>query len=130
MCGLVETLTSQKIDSATPIRTPASTPKTRAPSRAATATPKSNRLTRNRRLISGRSIIPMTTASMMIAASTGFGRPEKSGARSSRVSRTANPMVSEASPDLAPEWSLSELADRLVETGIPWRSPAPVLANP
>ena len=39
------------------------------------------------------------------------------------------PEVSEASPVRAPEWSLSELADRLVETGIPWSSPAPVLAT-
>ena len=38
------------------------------------------------------------------------------------------PEVSEASPVRAPDRSLSELADRLVETGIPWSSPAPVLA--
>ena len=33
-------------------------------------------------------------------------------------------------PDLAPEWSLSELAERLVETGMPWRRPEPALAKP
>ena len=30
----------------------------------------------------------------------------------------------------APADSLSELAERLVETGIPWNSPAPTLAIP
>ena len=30
----------------------------------------------------------------------------------------------------APEDSLSELADRLVETGIPWNTPAPAFAMP
>ena len=30
----------------------------------------------------------------------------------------------------APEDSLSELADRLVETGIPWKAPAPAFAMP
>ena len=74
--------------------------------------------------------MPMTTASMMKAASTGLGRSEKSGARSSSVSRTVTPEVSEARPVLAPEWSFSELADRLVETGMPWNRPAPVLAIP
>jgi hypothetical protein len=76
------------------------------------------------------SIMPMTTASMMSAASTGFGRKENSGARTRRVSSTVSPEVIEASPVRAPEWSLSELADRLVETGMPWNSPAPVFANP
>ena len=39
------------------------------------------------------------------------------------------PEVREASPVRAPEWSLSELADRLVETGMPWNSPAPAFAS-
>ena len=69
---------------------------------AATATQKSNRLTRKSRRISGRSIMPITTASMMSAASTGFGRSEKSGARTSSVSRTVTPGVSDASPVRAP----------------------------
>ena len=30
----------------------------------------------------------------------------------------------------APEDSLSELAERLVETGMPWNSPAPAFAMP
>ena len=30
----------------------------------------------------------------------------------------------------APEDSLSELADRLVDTGMPWKTPAPTFAIP
>ncbi len=74
--------------------------------------------------------MPMTTASMMSAASTGLGRLEKSGARKSSVRITVTPEVSDATPVFAPEWSLSELADRLVETGIPWKTPEAVLARP
>ena len=66
---------------------------------------------------------------MIRAASTGWGRFEKSGARKSSVSRTVTPEVRDARPVFAPEWSFSELADRLVETGIPWNSPAAVLAS-
>ena len=39
-------------------------------------------------------------------------------------------MTSEASGVRAPADSLSELADRLVETGIPWKTPAPTFAMP
>ena len=39
----------------------------------------------------GTFIMPMTTASMISAASTGLGRLEKSGARKSSVSRTVAP---------------------------------------
>ena len=46
------------------------------------------------------------------------------------MSRTTTPDVSEARPVRAPEWSFSELADRLVETGIPWNTPAPTFAMP
>ena len=91
---------------------------------------KSNRWTRASRRISGTFIMPITTASMIKAASTGLGRLEKSGAKKSRVRRTVTPDVSEARPVRAPEWSFSELAERLVETGIPWSRPAPVLAMP
>ena len=97
---------------------------------AATAIQKSKRTTRARRRISGTSIIPMTTASMIRAASTGLGRTEKTGASTSRVARTITPMASDASPVRAPEWSFSELADRLVETGIPSNRPAPTFAVP
>ena len=111
-----------------PMTTPARTPKANVLTMATTATQKSNLCTRKSRRISGRSIMPITTASMIRAASTGLGRSEKSGARKSSVSSTMTPEVSEASPVRAPDRSLSELADRLVETGIPWSSPAPVLA--
>ena len=40
------------------------------------------------------------------------------------------PEVIDASPVRAPEWSLSELAERLVETGMPCRTPEPMLASP
>ena len=97
---------------------------------AAIAIQKSKRATLARRRISGTSIIPMTTASMIRAASTGLGRTEKTGARTRRVSRTVTPEVSDARPVRAPEWSFRELADRLVETGIPWNRPAPAFAMP
>ena len=90
---------------------------------------KSNRWTRASRRISRTFIIPITTASMIKAASTGLGRLENSGARNSSVRRTVTPETIEAIPDRAPEWSFNELADRLVETGIPWNSPAPVFAS-
>ena len=38
-------------------------------------------------------------------------------------------MVREATGVVAPDDSFSELADRLVETGIPWNTPAPTFAN-
>ena len=90
----------------------------------------SNRWTRASRRISGTSIMPFTTASMIKAASTGLGRPEKSGAKKTSVSSTITPDVIEASPDRAPVWSFRELADRLVDTGMPWNNPAPVFASP
>ena len=66
--------------------TPARTPAESTPTIAAAAIQKSKRLTRCRRRSSATSIIPKTTASMMIAASTAFGRSEKSGASTSSVS--------------------------------------------
>ena len=42
--------------------------------------------------------MPITTASMISAASTGLGRSENSGARNSSVSRTITPEVIEARP--------------------------------
>ena len=90
---------------------------------------KSKRCTRARRRISPTSIMPITTASMIRAASTGLGKPENSGARNSRASRTVTPETIDARPVLAPEWSFNELAERLVDTGIPWNSPAPMFAS-
>ena len=43
---------------------------------------------------------------------------------------TSAPVASDASGVRAPEDSLSELADRLVETGMPWNTPAPAFAMP
>ena len=97
---------------------------------AAMAIQKSKRCTLARRRISGTSIMPMTTASMIKAASTGLGRSENRGARKTSVRRTIAPEVSEATPERAPVWSFKELADRLVETGIPWNSPEPTFAMP
>ena len=54
--------------------TPARMPNTRVPRSAAPATQKSTRDTRRSRRISARSIIPITTASMMRAARTGLGK--------------------------------------------------------
>ena len=39
-------------------------------------------------------------------------------------------MISEATGVLAPADSFSELADRLVDTGMPWNTPAPTFAIP
>ncbi len=113
-----------------PMTIPKSTPAESTPTKAATAIQKSNLDTRRNRENSFRSIIPNTTASMMMAARTAFGSSEKSGARKSSVRITSPPVVSDATGVRAPADSLSELADRLVETGIPWMRPAPTLAIP
>ena len=97
---------------------------------ARTTIQKSTRLTLHSRRSSATSIMPNTTASMMIAASTGLGRSENSGASTSRVRTTMIPVTSEAIGVRAPDESLSELADRLVDTGIPWNTPDPRLAMP
>lgn len=117
--GGVATEISQRSDSPIPIITPASTPNASVPTMAATAIQKSKRCTLASRRISGRSIMPMTTASMINAARTGLGNCEKIGAKMSRVSKTMMPEIRDARPVPAPEWSLRELADRLVETGMP-----------
>ena len=67
--GRVATEMSQSSDSPIPIITPASTPNTSVPAMAAIAIQKSKRCTLARRRISGTSIMPMTTASMIRAAS-------------------------------------------------------------
>ena len=67
---------------------------------------------------------------MMSAPSTGLGSFENSGASTRSVSSTSPPVTSEASGVRAPADSLSELADRLVETGMPSKTPAPTLAIP
>ena len=113
-----------------PITTPARTPAESTPRTAATAIQKSNRVTRYRRRSSGRSIIPNTTASMMIAASTAFGSCENSGASTISVASTRAPVTSEATGVRAPAASFSELAERLVDTGMPWKTPAPTFAIP
>ena len=97
---------------------------------ASTAIQKSTRLTRHSRRISRTSIIPNTTASMMIAASTGLGRSENSGASTSSVRTTTTPVTIDAIGVRAPDESFSELADRLVDTGMPWNTPAPTLDMP
>ena len=71
-----------------PTTTPRSTPTDSTPMTAAIAIQKSNGFTRRSRRNSARSIIPKTTASMMIAARTAFGSSEKSGARRIKVART------------------------------------------
>ena len=121
---------SQINDSPIPTITPASTPRSSVPAMAATAIQKSKGCTRRSRRISGTSIIPITTASMISAASTGLGRSENSGARKRRVRRTIRPDVIEARPVRAPLWSFNELAERLVETGMPCTRPAPTFAMP
>ena len=97
---------------------------------AATAIQKSNRVTRCSRRSSGTSIIPNTTASMITAARTAFGRSENSGASTISVSSTSAPVISDATGVRAPADSFNELAERLVDTGMPWNTPAPTLAMP
>ena len=97
---------------------------------AATAIQKSNGVTRWSRRSSGRSIIPNTTASMITTPSTALGRCENTGASTSSVASTSAPVTSDATGVRAPADSLSELADRLVETGMPWNTPAPTFAMP
>ena len=67
---------------------------------------------------------------MITAASTAFGRAEKSGASTISVSSTRPPVISEATGVRAPADSFSELADRLVETGMPWNTPGPDVRHP
>ena len=74
--------------------------------------------------------MPNTTASMITAPSTALGRSENSGARKTSVASTRPPVTSEDSCVRAPADSFSELADRLVDTGMPWNRPAPTLAIP
>ena len=76
------------------------------------------------------SIIPKTTASMITAPRTAFGRCENTGASTISVAITSAPVVSEATGVCAPADSFRELAERLVETGIPWNTPAPTFAIP
>ena len=130
MDGRVATWISQSRDSTMPTTTPRSTPTDSTPMTAATAIQKSNRFTRRSRRNSATSIIPNTTASMMIAARTALGSSEKSGASRISVARTIPPVASEATGVRAPADSFSELAERLVETGMPWNTPAPRLAIP
>ena len=79
---------------------------------------KSNRVTRRSRRSSGTSIIPNTTASMITAPRTAFGRSENSGASSSSVRISSPRVISEAIGVLAPADSFSELAEMLVENGM------------
>ena len=74
--------------------------------------------------------MPNTTASMIRAANTGLGRSENNGARINNVSTIRTPVVSDDTGVLAPDSSLSELAERLVETGMPCSTPEPTLAMP
>ena len=67
---------------------------------------------------------------MMIAARTGLGRSENSGANTSSVSTTTAPVTTDAIWVRAPDASASELADRLVDTGIPWKIPLPTFDMP
>ena len=46
------------------------------------------------------------------------------------VASTSAPVTRDATGVLAPADSFSELADRLVDTGIPWNTPAPTFAIP
>ncbi len=117
--GRVATWISHSNDSTMPTTTPSRTPTDSTPTTAATAIQKSNRFTRQSRRNSARSIIPKTTASMMIAARTAFGSSENSGASRISVARTIPPVAREATGVLAPADSFSELAERLVETGMP-----------
>ena len=74
--------------------------------------------------------MPKTTASMITTPSTALGSSENSGARTSRVPNTRPPVTSDATGVRAPAPSFSELAERLVETGMPWNTPAPMFAIP
>ena len=113
-----------------PTTTPSSTPTDRTPRVAAIAIQKSNRLTRRSRRNSLTSIIPNTTASMMIAARTALGSSENTGASRISVAMTIAPVASDATGVLAPADSFSELAERLVETGIPWNDAGADVGHP
>ena len=128
--GRVATWISQTSDSTMPTRHPGGRRPTAPRGAAAIAIQKSNRFTRRSRRNSATSIIPNTTASMMIAARTALGSSENTGASRISVAMTIPPVASDATGVRAPADSFSELAERLVETGMPWKTPAPTLAIP
>lgn len=67
---------------------------------------------------------------MIRAPRTALGRSENNGARISIVSTTITPVTIDATGVRAPEASFNELADKLVDTGMPWNNPAPRLDIP
>ena len=100
--GRVVTLMSHSSDRTMPTTTPRRTPTDSTPMTAASAIQKSNGFTRRSRRNSATSIIPKTTASMMIAARTALGSSEKSGASRISVATTIPPVASEATGVLRP----------------------------
>ena len=114
-----------------PITTPASTPAESTPTNAATAIQKSKRLTRQQAPQLADVDHPEDDR---VDDDRGEDRLRQVARRAARARRasasTSPPVASEASGVRAPADSLSELADRLVETGIPWKTPAATLAIP
>ena len=115
----------------TPMTTPASTPAESTPTIAATAIQKSNRVTRCRRRSSRDVDHPEDDR---VDDHRGEHRPSAGPRRAARArsasAARAPPVTSDATGVRAPADSFSELADRLVETGIPWNTPAPTFAMP
>jgi hypothetical protein len=119
--------------------TPASTPVATTPAIAATAIQKSTRAVRLRRRIRPDGLQRTTARPARSSSrtpsiddrrdSTGLGSAENSGVSTSRVRTTNVPVVSEATGVSAPLWSLSELADRLVDTGMPLQDARPEVGH-
>ena len=122
-------LKKARIESATAIRIPSSTPKNTTPSVAVIASMKADVRTR-RNLATVAMSISDSAAAITIAASAEFGRlASKPGRKSSMIATSAAP-TSPVTWLLAPPCSATAVREPLVETGKPWKSPAKALAAP
>ena len=129
MLGRVATWMSHTSESATPMTTPARTPAERTPRIAATAIQKSTW----RRGAGGAARHVDHAEDHRVddqRAEHGLRQVGEQRRQDQSVMSTRPPVTSEAIGVRAPEDSLSELADRLVETGMPWNTPAPAFAMP
>ena len=104
------------IESTIPMTTPASTPNVSTLMRAAIAHPEVESFHPKNRRIAGMLDHAEHNGVDDHRGSTALGKSENNGARNSIVNTTTRPVTKE---DIwpAPDWSLSELAERLVATG-------------
>ena len=122
-------LKNMRIDSATAMRIPSSTPKKITPSVAVSMSTNDDfRIRKN--FAAAVTSIRDRAAAMTIAASAEFGRfASRSGSRTSITTTSAAP-TRPVTWLLAPLFSATAVREPLVEIGNPWNSPANALAAP